>query len=409
MRVLLVHNYYRYFGGEDMAADNDFRLLAGHGIEVRRYSRHNDEILRYGPWEKAVFPIRAIHSSDTVESLDRALRDFPADVAYVHNVYPLISPSVYSALARRGVPVIQVLHDYRPFCANGWLYTQGRACERCTGGRHWHAVIHKCMHQSRTISAIYAASLWNLKRSGAFDRVSVFLCPSEFSRLQAIKNGIEPARLRVRPHSIDARNIPPGTGPGDYFLYLGRISREKGLDTLLRAFERLPRAPLSIAGTGPMEEEVRGRLADPSMNHVRMLGFQTGEAKLNLLRNARAVIVPSESLESFGLTVLEAYAAGRPVIASDAGALPYLVEDRVTGLIFPRQDAAALRSRVLDLVKNPAAAVQMGRQARLQAEQEYGPEKGFQRLLAILREAHETGEERTTALGARGETHAAAV
>lgn len=192
MKVLLVHNYYRYFGGEDMAADNDFRLLASHGVEVRRYSRHNDETLRYGAWEKAFFPIRAIHSSDTVASLDGALRDFPADVAYVHNIYPLISPSIYSALFRRGVPIVQVLHDYRPFCANGWLYTEGRTCERCTGGRHWHAVVHKCMHHSRAISAIYAASLWNLKRSGAFDRVSVFLCPSEFSRLQAVKNGIEP-------------------------------------------------------------------------------------------------------------------------------------------------------------------------------------------------------------------------
>jgi len=409
MRVLLVHNYYRYFGGEDMAADNDFRLLASHGIQVRLYSRHNREILRYGPWEKAMFPVRAIHSPDTVESLDRALHDFPAEVAYVHNVYPLISPSVYTALARRGVPVVQVLHDYRPFCANGWLYTQGSACERCTGGRHWHAVIHKCMHQSRTISAIYAASLWNLKRCGAFDRVSMFLCPSEFSRLQAIKNGIEPARLRVRPHSIDARAIPPGTGRGEYFLYLGRISREKGLDTLLRAFERLPEAPLRIAGAGPMEEEVRGRLSGPGMRHVQMLGFQTGEAKLDLLRNARAVIVPSESLESFGLTVLEAYAAGRPVIASDAGALPYLVEDGVTGVIFPRLDAGALRSRVLGLMEDPVAAMRMGSQARLRAEQEYSPDTGYQRLIAILREARGTAGERAAAVETGRENHATAI
>ncbi len=392
-----------------MAADNDFQLLASHGIDVRRYTRHNREILEYSPWDKAMFPVRAIHSHETVESLDDALRDFPADVAYIHNVYPLISPSIYTALARREVPVVQVLHDYRPFCANGWLYTQGSACERCTGGRHWHAVIHKCMHQSRTISAIYAASLWNLKRSGAFDRISMFLCPSEFSRRLAIKNGIEPARLRVRPHSIDARDIATGTGPGEYFLYLGRISREKGLNTLLRAFERLPNAPLWIAGAGPMEAEVLGRLSEPGMRHVRMLGFQAGEAKLNLLRNARAVIVPSESLESFGLTVLEAFAAGRPVIASDAGALPYLVEDGITGLIFPRLDAEGLRSRVVHLLENPAAAMRMGRQARLRAEQEYGPDTGFERLITILTEARETASEPAGAEETQREKHAAAI
>src|SRR5215470_13167366 len=130
MRVLLIHNYYQHFGGEDMAADNDFRLLSDLGIDVRMYSRHNDEIKLYGFREKAAFPLRTVHSSRTVRELAEVLREFPADVAYLHNLYPLISPSVYHALDAHGVPIVQVLHDYRPFCANGWLYTNGAACDR---------------------------------------------------------------------------------------------------------------------------------------------------------------------------------------------------------------------------------------------------------------------------------------
>ena len=134
MRVLLIHNFYQHFGGEDMAAESDFRLLSERGLEVRMYSRHNDEIKLYGLPQKAAFAVRTLCSGRTVTDISAMLRDFPADVAYLHNLYPLISPSVYGVLCEHGVPIIQVLHDYRPFCANGWMYTNGAICNRCDGG-----------------------------------------------------------------------------------------------------------------------------------------------------------------------------------------------------------------------------------------------------------------------------------
>jgi glycosyltransferase involved in cell wall biosynthesis len=395
MRVLLIHNYYQHFGGEDMAAEADFRLLSGRGVEVRKYCRHNDEIKLYGIGEKAAFPLRTISSGRTVAEVESILREFPADVAYLHNLYPLISPSIYVALHRKGVPIVQVLHDYRPFCANGWLYTNGAICDRCAGGHHWQAVINRCMHGSIAISAIYGAALWNLRRSKVLDRIGLFVCPSEFCRLQAIRNGIDAARIIVRPHSVGIESASDAVGaPGSglqshdpYFLYLGRLSREKGLLTLLAAFERLPDIALRIAGSGPLEPELQRRLTERPMPNVQMLGFQTGAAKAELLRNARAIIMPSECFETFGITVLEAYAVRRPVIASDAGALPYLVEDGITGCVFERANPAALCERVAALMADEAAADRMGYAGWRLAKQKYGNHVAADALISILERA----------------------
>ena len=384
MRVLLIHNFYQHFGGEDAAAQDDFQLLKARGIEVRMFSRHNDEIKAYGLLDKALFPIKTVSSPDTAKHLESTLREFPADVAYVHNIYPLISPSIYGALERRGIPIVQVLHDYRPFCANAWLYTNGQICERCVGGHHWNAVVHKCLHDSHLISATYAATMWNLKRTGAFDRVSAYICPSESARLLAVKNGIEPSKIVIRPHAVKLDEIVPGTTAGDYCLYLGRLSREKGIWTLLHAFDQLPDVPLLIAGTGPLAEEIQAYLEARSMRHVKLLGFQSGADKSRLLQNARVVIVPSNFFEVFGITVIEAYAAARPVIASDAGSLPFIVQDRKTGLLFPRGDASILRARVMELMADAEMALHMGKAGRRAAELHYTPDSAFESLMRVF-------------------------
>ena len=245
------------------------------------------------------------------------------------------------------------------------------------------------MHGSFAVSAVYAAALWNLRRSNALDRVSLFVCPSEFCRLQAIRNGIDESKVVVRPHSVEAAGDTVPMAPLDEscFLYLGRLSREKGLWTLLAAFERLPHIRLCIAGSGPLENELHAFVSGRSMRNVQMVGFQTGSAKAELIRNARAVIVPSECLETFGITVLEAYAARRPVIASDAGALPYLVEHGITGLVFERQNPAALCGKVLALASDGSAAARMGRAGWQRVKQKYGREAAARSLVEIFERA----------------------
>jgi glycosyltransferase involved in cell wall biosynthesis len=384
MNVLLIHNYYRQYGGEDAAFDADRRLLEERGMAVRQYSRHNDETGNYSLIQKAAFPLKTISSPETAPSVEAVLREFPADVAYLHNLYPLISPSIYEVLHRNSIPIVQVLHDYRPFCPNGWLYTGGEICDRCSGGRYWNAVVHKCLQQSRAVSAVYAATLWNLRRSRALDHVAAFICPSEFSRQLAIRNGLDSAKIFVRPHHIDVTSYAPPAGSDDYFLFLGRLSPEKGLRTLLRAFDGLSGVRLSIAGSGPIEGELSSWLASRGMTHVRMVGFQSGAAKTELIRNARAMIVPSEAFETFGITVLEAYAAGRPVIASNAGSLPGLVEDGITGLLFERKNSDALRYRVMELHHDPATARRMGHEGWLRIAQKYSTETAFGQLMDIF-------------------------
>ena len=384
MNVLLIHNYYRHFGGEDMAADNDFRLLKEHGVNVQRYSRHSKETLEYGFLDKLRFPLRTINSEDTIRDIKTVLNTFRADVAYLHNLYPLISPSVYEALLDANVPIVQVLHDYRPFCANGWQFTDGQSCERCTGGRHWNAVIHKCVHHNTAISAIYAAALWNLRRSGCLDSVAAFICPSEHSRIQAVRNGIHPNKLIVRPHFIEVEKIIVGEGEGGYFLFLGRLSQEKGVWTLLRAAEQLKKAQFIVAGAGSLEGDIRVWLSDHGMNNVKLVGFQSGEAKNELIRNASALVVPSEAGETFGISVTEAFAAGRPVVVSNMGSLPYLVDDGETGRVFPSQDFTALARCLQSLTDNPLLAAAMGAKGRKIAEQHFTPQECFRVLMNVF-------------------------
>jgi glycosyltransferase involved in cell wall biosynthesis len=387
MKALFVHNFYQQFGGEDGAYLADKRLVAEYAagkVDVVTYERHNDEIKDWTLAKRLRFAADTISSQQTRLDIARIVQAEKPDLAYVHNLYPLISPSLYYALREHRVPIVQMAHTFRWLCPNAWFYTQGQVCERCKLGNTLHAVRHRCYKDSYVLSAIYAASVASARRAGVLEMADAFVVPSAFMIQKFVDAGVAPERIHVKPHYIDAPTPDVSSTPGSYVLYMGRLSAEKGLRTLLRAFHQLPDIPLRIAGQGPLEQELRKYVEQHGLKQISFEGFVTGERKERLLREARLVVAPSECYETFGLIVLEAYAQAKPVVASRIGSFPNLIEESRTGLLATAGDPGSLAVAVRSVYGDPAACRAMGLRGRQLAESQYGPAQNASLLLKIF-------------------------
>ena len=359
-------------------------LIERHGDEVLLYSRRNDEIKQFSVVQKVNFFPQTVYSPKTTREIGDAVRSFRPDVAFVHNVYPLISPSAYHELHSLGVPAVQVLHNFRPFCPNGLFYTQGKVCEDCKGGNYLNAVRKRCYKDSYLLSGLYALTLGANRLAGMVNKITGFICLTEFFKIKMLEAGVPENKLFVRPNFVYAPSLSPAASDGKYAIYMGRLSPEKGCWTLIRAFEQLPHIPLKILGTGPLESELQDYVRQKGIGNIQFLGFKSGEEKWQLLRNSLCLVVPSEWYENFPVTVLEAFMAAKPVIASRMGGLPYIVEDGQCGLLFEAGKVNELIQKIQYLADDPASATRMGACGRRLSETKYGPEQGYSNLMAIF-------------------------
>jgi glycosyltransferase involved in cell wall biosynthesis len=385
MKVLLVHGAYQQFGGEDSVVKAETELLQSHGDEVVLYGRHNDEIKNFNVLQKALFFPQTIYSWKTSGEIDDVVRKVKPDVAFVHNIYPLISPSAYHVLHALGVPTVQVLHNFRPFCPNGLFYIQGQVCEECKAGNYLNAVRKRCYKDSLALSGLYAMTMGLNRMAGLVDKISGFICLTEFFRIKMREAGVPESKLFVRPNFVHAPEVQADekTGSG-YALFMGRLSPEKGCWTLIRAFEQSPLLSLKIVGTGPMEQELRDYIRNKDIRNIELLGFKRGTEKWEILRNSLCLILPSEWYENFPVTALEGFMACKPVIASRMGGLPYIVEEGKSGLLFEAGRADELARKVQYLAEHSEDARRMGACGRSLVETKYGPDQGYTNLMEIF-------------------------
>jgi glycosyltransferase involved in cell wall biosynthesis len=402
LKILLIHNFFQKYGGQDSVVSAEIKGLATRGHKVIPFTRHSNELYSIGLMAKLTFPIDAIFSTQTQRELLHVISTEKPDVAYIHNVFPLLSPSVYHTLSIAGVPCLQCVHDFRLLCPNGLFYVDGKCCERCKGGNYGHAVIHRCFRASRVHSAVYAMSLGLNRMAGMLDKIDGFLCLNPFYVDKLVEAGIPRNKLFIRPNSLDMATIHPDTWDGarDYAVYAGRLSPEKGLLTLLDAFARLKPFRLKILGTGPMEAELEQRIKACSLDNVELLGFRDGEEKWQVLRGARFGIIPSEWYENFPVVALELFGAGKPIIASRIGGLPSIVSDGETGLLFEAGNISDLTDRARFLIDHPEKAMEWGRKARSRGESRYGSQGCSQELFEILETVRNRGRVSTGALTA---------
>jgi glycosyltransferase involved in cell wall biosynthesis len=384
MRVAIFHNRYLQRGGEDTASDAEAALLAKAGHEVHRFTVENRDAIQASPLAPVRVALVAHWNPETPRAVDAFLDAHPVDVAHVHNFFPVLSPSLHWALARRGMPVVQTLHNYRLLCANGMLLRDGRPCEECVTRGPWNAVRHGCYRGSRTQTAVWARVVAHHRRRGTWEEaVSLFTTPSEFARRKLVGGGLAPERVVVKPNPVGDPGppAPPGTGA----VYVGRLSREKGVDLLLEAWRSQGGAPLTIVGGGP--EEPRLRAQGASIPGVRFLGAVEHGRALAAIAGAAFVVVPSRWFEVFPMAAMEALACGRAVVVPRGTALAEIVDAGRTGLHFAFGDSADLSRVCRDLLRTPDLTRALGEDARATYEDRYADGPALTRLEAVYESA----------------------
>jgi glycosyltransferase involved in cell wall biosynthesis len=389
MRILLIHSFYQHFGGEDSVVNSEIELLKQHGEKMYLFTRRNEETKDFGITQRALFFPQTIYSWNSGAEIEGVVERFKPDIAFVHNVYPLISPAAYHTLHKLRVPTVQMLHGFRPYCPNGFFYTQGKICEACKFGNYLNAVVRRCYKDSYGLSALYALSLGLNRLAGMVDKISAFICLTPFFKAKMLEVGIPESKLFIRPNFIcPPPPLPHVPGGNKYVLFAGRLVPEKGCWTLLRAFEQLVDVPLKIMGTGPIEQELRNYVAKKRLFNVELLGFKSGSEKWDLLRSSACVVIPSEWYESFSVTALEAYVVGKPIIASRLGGLPYVVEESKSGLLFEAGHVDQLAQKVRFLWEHPDEAERMGEYGHQLSKTKYSPEQGYRNLINIFSQIH---------------------
>lgn len=385
MHILAVHNGYKIRGGEDECYEAEVALLREMGHDVDVYEEHND---RLGDFGKLQLAARTVWSQDTYQTVRQKLAAAPYDVMHVQNFFPLISPSVYYAAKAEGVPIVQTLHNYRLLCPNALFFREGKVCEDCLGKPiPYPGVQHGCYRENKVASAGVATLLTAHRLLQTWTKtVDLYVALTEFARQKFIEGGLPAEKIVVKPHFIHP-DPGPGQGSGGYALYVGRLSVEKGLDTLLDAWALLgDRMPLKIIGDGPLADRVME--ATQRLPNVEWLGRKPLAEVYALMGEAACLVFPSKWYETFGRVAVEAFAKGTPVIAANIGAIAELVDAGRTGLHFRPGDPDDLRDQVKWVLANPDALAKMRLEARAEFEANYTVEKNYQELIHIYSIAH---------------------
>jgi glycosyltransferase involved in cell wall biosynthesis len=384
VRVLQIHAHYRQPGGEDTVVEAEAELLRAAGHSVIRHEAVNPDHLL-----PALASMSAAPSNPrSARRVSRLLRQQRPDVAHVHNTWFALSPSVVKSASHRGVPVVATLHNYRLLCANAQLFRDGHPCEDCVGAGSWRGVVHRCYRGSLASSAAAALTIDANRLARTWARhVDVFLALNQFSRRLFVAGGLPDDRIVVRA------NFAPDPGPRPQVptrsrtvLFVGRLSEEKGPDTVLEAWARARPAGLElvVVGDGPLEADLRSR----SVPGVRFAGRLEGSEVSNLLLSSRALVFPSVWYEGQPMVLVEAMAAGLPVVASALGGTGELAASNGWGRLVEAGNLDAWTDAVGTLAEDDGldASGQRGREHYLRA---HTPEVALASLEAAYRLAAE--------------------
>lgn len=383
-KLLLVHNYYVEAGGESSVFESQVRGLREHGHEVVLHTRTNQNIAGLSTLGKVATVASSYFSRGTRDELVRLVEQERPAAAIVQNVFPLISPSAYSALRSRGVPIIQAVYNYRLICPAGELYSLGEICERCVGGNHASAVVRRCYRGSHAASAWYASLIGLHRALGTFaSDIDAFMVPDHFMAQKLVEGGLPAHKMWRNANPFLLRDhVPTGRHDG-YVLYVGRLVRPKGVLTAIEAMS-LVAGPtrLIVVGRGELEDEVRARVTD----RVSFIGAKWGDELDALMDRALAILIPSEWYDNLPQVLCQANAMGKPVIASRINGIPEYVVEGTSGTLVEPGDRAGL-ARAIDRLAalTEAQYAALAQSSRRHAEQQFDYEVHYARLMALIR------------------------
>jgi len=390
LRVLVVHSRYRSDvpSGENEVVEDELRLLRDHGCVAELVELRSDDIPSWPLSKKIALPARVVWSSEGRRVLEQSVVRFRPDVIHIHNTFPLFSPGVFWRARAAAVGVVHTLHNFRPLCPASTLFRDGRPCEECLGRLPWPAVRFSCYRGSRLATIPVATMVGLHGRLRTWQTcVDRLIAVSAYQREKYIEAGWPGEKIRVKHNTVLQPPAPTGR-PGSAFLCMSRLSAEKGVDVLLEGWRRAfsdGTPSIRLAGSGDQASRLRAEYG--GLPGVVFLGQLDRVALFEELSRARAVVVPSRWYEGSPRAVVEAYAAGVPLVASRVGSLTELVEDGVTGLLAAPGDPDELAGALRRLADSDELAARLGEGARARYERSYSPDVTVRELLAIYREA----------------------
>jgi len=385
--VVVVHNFYQHARGEDGVFADETRLLEANGHPVTRFTVHNDQVEMLG---KLALARKTIWNSDTAGKLREVVRREKPAVVHFHNTFPLVSPAAYYAARKQGAAVVQTLHNYRLLCPAAVFMRDGKVCEDCLGKTFpLPAVKHKCYRGNLPASVITATLLASHRVIGTWkNAVDVYIALTEFAKQKFIEGGLPANKIIVKPNFVDP-DPGAGAGTGGYAVFAGRFSPEKGLETLLDAWDKLDgKVPLKIMGDGPQAGMVQERVA--RLKNVEWLGRKPLADVYQIIGDASFLVLPSIWYEGFPKTIVESFAKGTPVLASNLGSMTELIDPGKTGLLFKPGDPSDLAMQVNAIMSDPTRLHDMRTHARQKYEAHYTATQNYRHLRDIYDVAVET-------------------
>lgn len=402
MRILFCNKYNFPFSGTEVYLFELMELLRAHGHEVALFSVRDARGARtaydeyFVPqidfksqscvWGRAGQVPRMIYSSEARSKIRAMIRDFRPDLAHVRNIYHHLTPSILCELKAQGIPVLYHLNDFKLLCPSYNMVARGEICERCKGGEFWHVLRPSCYPGFGARLALMGEAYAHLWMKTYHKCVDLFLAPSRFVREKFVEHGWDGSRFRELPHFQQAHEFRPAPASDAPVLYFGRLSPEKGVHDLLCAMQRLPDQHLIVAGDGSERDELQRRALAFGLNNVRFVGKVGVEERDRLIRGSRFTVLPSHAYETLGKTILESYAEGRAVIATDLGSRREFVRDRQTGLLYNSGDVDGLAASIRWLAGNPQAAERMGRAGWDVVRERHSPEEHYCNLLELYQD-----------------------
>lgn len=400
MKILHVDKFFDLHGGAEIYMHRvmDEQRKRGHEVhalstnspknlpsaDASRFVARADLTRSEGPVRDAQKAMAYIWNREAKRAMEQAISDLRPDVIHLHNIYHHLSTSILSPIRRSRIPCVQTLHDYKLACPNYKMFTEGSVCERCKGGKYLEAVKHRCLFPSTAANLLAAFEMGMTKLSQSYERtVRMFIAPSQFLADKMSSWGEPPSKFIVIPNPVE---IPVTIAPrdGEYFLSAGRLSAEKGIDTLIRAAVGVPHVRIKIAGIGPEESRLKMLAEQLDAVNVEFIGFQRRDELREIRRRAIGFIIPSVWYENASLAVLEALADGLPVIASRIGGLPEQVEDGVNGFLVEPQNVDALARAMTRLQGGiDCDPVKMSEASRTRAETRYSWGKHLEQLDSV--------------------------
>ena len=383
MKILNINKfYYRkggseayYFALADLLRENNhevipFSMKDNKNYETK-YSKYFIENISYenmGIKEKAINGAKLIYSFEAKKKVKNIVNDNTPDIAHLHIFQHQLSPSILKEIKKNGTYVVNTVHDLKVICPNYKMLNDGEICEKCKSDKFINCFKSKCIKGSTVNSMLNTIEAYTHRILKSYDYVDKFICPSKFYMNKFIEFGIPKEKVVHIPNFVDVSKFNPNYEHEDYFVYFGRLSEEKGINTLIKSMKYVNKSKLIIVGTGPIEKELKEFVVKENIKNVEFVGFKTGNELENIIKKSRFIVIPSEWYENAPMSIIEAMAYGKAVLGSNIGGIPEFIEDNHTGMIFNTKDEIDLASKINHLIDEEKQTIEMGKNARIRAE-----------------------------------------